>query len=125
MTTSPPPQPEKEYLHHLAQGVFKIQRSRSTGQHVFYPRVAAPVTGDIDLEWVEPSGRGVVHAVTVINQRPPAAPYNVVLVDLEEGPRMMSRVDGVAPETVHIGMAVQARVINEDGKPLVVFLPVA
>ncbi|BCN38099.1 hypothetical protein ALDI51_14180 [Alicycliphilus denitrificans] len=119
------PQPEKEYLHHLAQGVFKIQRSRSTGRHVFYPRVAAPVTGEADLEWVNPSGRGVVYAVTVINQRPPAAPYNVVLVDLEEGPRMMSRVDGVAPEAVHIGMAVQARVIEEDGKPLVVFVPVA
>lgn len=125
MTTHLLPQPEKEYLHHLGQGVFKIQRSRSTGQHVFYPRVAAPVTGDTDLEWVEPSGRGVVHAVTVINQRPPSTPYNVVLVDLEEGPRMMSRVDGVAPEAVHIGMAVQARVINEDGKPLVVFVPVA
>lgn len=125
MTMHPPlPQPEKEYLHHLAQGVFKIQRSRSTGQHVFYPRVAAPVTGETDLEWVEPSGRGVVYAVTVLHQRPPAQPYNVVLVDLAEGPRMMSRVDGVAPEAVHIGMAVQARVIEEDGKPLVVFVPV-
>lgn len=119
------PQPEMEYLRHLAQGVFKIQRSCSTGRYVFYPRVAAPVTGETDLEWVEPSGRGVVYAVTVINQRPPAAPYNVVLVDLEEGPRMMSRVDGVPPEAVHIGMAVQAQVIEEDGKPLVVFMPVA
>ena len=121
---TPLPQPEKEYLQHLAQGEFKIQRSRSTGVHVFYPRIAAPVTGETDLEWVSPSGRVTVYAVTVINQKPPAKPYNVVLVDLEEGPRMLSRVDGVEPQTVRIGMAVQAQVGQEDGKPMVVFTPV-
>lgn len=119
------PHPEKEYLQYLAQGEFKIQRSRSTGRYVFYPRVAAPVTGETDLEWVSPSGRGTVYAVTVVNQKPPDQPYNVVLVDLEEGPRMMARVDGVPPEAVHIGMAVQAQVIREGETALVVFTPVA
>jgi hypothetical protein len=36
---------------------------------------------------------------------------------------MMSRVDGIAPEAVKIGMAVRARVITEDEHPLVVFEP--
>jgi len=120
----PLPQPEKEYLQFLARGEFRIQRSRSSGRHVFYPRVAAPGGGETDLEWVAPSGRGTVHAVTVINQKPPAEPYNVVLVDLEEGPRLLSRVDGIAPQQVRIGMAVQATVIEEGGKPLLVFMPV-
>ncbi|MGE8319021.1 MAG: Zn-ribbon domain-containing OB-fold protein [Comamonas sp.] len=123
-TTPTLPQPEKEYLQFLARGEFRIQRSRSTGRHVFYPRVAAPVTGKTDLEWVAPSGRGTVYAVTVINQKPPAQPYNVVLVDLAEGPRLLSRVDGIAPQDVRIGMAVQAQVIEEEGKPLVVFTPI-
>ncbi|UUZ77037.1 OB-fold domain-containing protein [Polaromonas sp. P1(28)-13] len=112
--------PEQEYFAHLAQGRFMLQRSRSSGEFFFYPRVAAPVTG-ADLEWVAVSGRGTVHAVTIMRPRPPQAPYNVVLVDLEEGPRMMSRIEGLAPEAVRIGMAVQARIATQDDKPLVVF----
>jgi uncharacterized OB-fold protein len=50
--------------------------------------------------------------------------YNVALVDLAEGPRLMSRIDGVAPDQVRIGMRVQARVIDDPitGK-LLVFIP--
>ena len=63
--------PEKEYFEHLAQGRFMIQKSRSTGGHVFYPRVAEPGTGATDLEWVAASGRGTVYSTTVIRQKPP------------------------------------------------------
>lgn len=117
--------PEQEYFAHLAQGRFMLQRSRASGEFFFYPRVAAPVTSARDLEWVAASGRGTVHAVTIMRPKPPQAPYNVVLVDLEEGPRMMSRVEGLAPEAVRIGMAVQARIATQDDKPLVVFDAVA
>ena len=116
--------PEQEYFAHLAQGRFMLQRSRDTGEFFFYPRVAAPVTGARDLEWAEASGRGTVHAVTIMRPKPPQAPFNVVLVDLEEGPRMMSRVEGLPPEAVRIGMSVQARITTQDDKPLVVFDPV-
>lgn len=116
--------PQQEYFAHLADGRFMIQRSRSSGEYVFYPRVAAPRTGAQDLEWVAASGRGTVYATTVMRVRPPAAPYNVCLVELEEGPRMMSRVEGIGPEDVQVGMAVRARIICDDaGEPLVVFEP--
>jgi uncharacterized OB-fold protein len=101
-----------------------IQRSRQTGRYVFYPRVAEPTTGCTDLEWVEPSGEGTVYSVTVVRQKPPVPDYNVVLVDLAEGPRLMSRVDGVGLSAVRIGMAVKARVVRENGAPLLVFEPV-
>jgi uncharacterized protein len=116
-------QPDKQYLEFLAQGRFMIQRSLATGRYLFYPRVAEPVTGCTDLEWVEPSGKGTVYSVTVVRQKPPAPDYNVVLVDLVEGPRLMSRVDGVEPSVVRIGMAVKARVIRENDAPLLVFEP--
>ncbi|MEP6876579.1 MAG: OB-fold domain-containing protein, partial [Burkholderiales bacterium] len=89
-TDSKPIRPEQEYLAFLARGRFMIQRSRTSGRHVFYPRVAEPGSGDTDLEWVPASGTGVVYASTVVRQRPPAPDYNVVLVDLDEGVRMMS-----------------------------------
>jgi uncharacterized OB-fold protein len=113
--------PEQEFFAHLAQGKFMLQRSRSSGKCFFYPRVAEPVTGARDLEWVEASGRGTVHATTVVRVKPPQQPYNVVLVDLEEGPRVMSRVEGMAPDAVYIGMKVQARIGSQDERPLLLF----
>ncbi len=113
------PGPEAEYRAHLQQGRFMLQRSRSTGVHVFYPRIAIPGTGEQDLEWVAASGLATVYAITVNRARDGA--YNVALVDLDEGPRMMTRIDGV--ETVPVGARVRARIIEEDGAPLVVFIP--
>lgn len=121
MSNVPEIRPEQEYFAHLAQGRFMLQRSRSSGRHVFYPRVAEPVTGARDLEWVPASGLGTVHAVTVMRPKPPQQPYNVVLVDLDEGVRMMSRVEGIAADAVRIGMRVRARITTQDDKPLVVF----
>lgn len=115
--------PEMEWRAHLADGRFMLQRSRSTGGYVFYPRVAEPGTGAEDLEWVEASGRGTVHSVTVVHRNNPAENYNVALVELAEGPLMMSRIDGVSPEAVTIGAAVQARIVHAGDEPLLVFVP--
>lgn len=114
--------PDEDFRRFLGEGRFMIQRSKATGAYVFFPRVAEPLTG-AELEWVEASGRGVVHAVTVVRKKPPEPSYNVVLVDLEEGPRMMSRVEGAEPDAVAIGMPVQARIVEQDGEPVVVFTP--
>jgi uncharacterized OB-fold protein len=119
-----PIRPAEDFLRFLREGRFMLQRSRSSGRHVFYPRVAEPGTGATDLEWVEATGRGTVYATTVQRSRPPAPDTNIVLVDLEEGPRMMSRVDGIAPDAVRIGLKVQAKILAEGGDPFVVFEPV-
>jgi uncharacterized protein len=115
--------PERDFFAFLEQGRFMIQRSRASGRHIFYPRVMEPETGSTDLEWVEASGAGTVYSTTVIRQKPPAPSYNLALIDLAEGPRLMSRVEGVAPEAVRIGMRVRAKIIRESDRPLVVFEP--
>ena len=115
--------PERSWLEALEQGRFLLQRRASTGAFIFPPRVAEPRTGATDLEWVAASGAGVVHAVTVIAPRPPAATYTVALIDLAEGPRVMGRVEGIAPDQVRIGLAVQARVSRIDGVPALLFTP--
>ncbi|MGH8444325.1 MAG: Zn-ribbon domain-containing OB-fold protein [Solimonas sp.] len=114
-------QPERQYREFLAQGRFMIQRARGSGRYLFYPRVAEPVTGDTNLEWVEASGQGTVYSTTVVRKRSPEPSYSVVLVDLAEGPRLMSRVIGLPPEDVRIGMPVHARIIDDGGSPLLVF----
>lgn len=117
-----PIKPAEDYLRFLAEGRFMIQRGRESGRYLFYPRAVEPRTGG-ELEWVEASGRGTVYATTVQRAKPPTPDANVVLVDLDEGPRMMSRVDGIAPHDVKIGMRVTAKIISEDGDPFVIFVP--
>jgi len=107
------PGPEKTYQDKLAQGSFEIQRCAACGQHVFYPRVLCPHCGAERLDWIVPSGRGTVYSTTVVRRKPAdGGDYNVALVDLEEGPRMMSRVVSIAPDGVRIGMAVKARITD-------------
>jgi uncharacterized protein len=66
-----------------------------------------------------------VHAVTVISPRGEPA-YNVVLVDMDEGFRLMSRVEHVPAEAVRIGLRVRARVhMPEGASPYPVFVPEA
>lgn len=116
--------PEAHWRAALAEGRFLLQRAVSSGTIVFPPRLAEPGTGDTDLEWVEASGMGKIYSLTIVSQRPPAEPYNVVLVDLDEGGRLMSRVECKDLQSLHIGMRVRAQIIDEDGAPLLVFAPV-
>jgi uncharacterized protein len=117
--------PEAVFRGHLAAGRFMIQRCRETGAHVFYPRVFAPGDDASSLEWVEASGRGVVYATTTTRRKPErGGDYNICLVEPAEGPRMMSRVVGVGPEEVRIGMPVRARIETLKDEPALVFEPI-
>jgi uncharacterized protein len=113
-----------EALHQteLDAGRFLIQRCSGCGRHVYYPRESCPHCGSAALEWKAPGGLGTVHAVTTVRRKPAdGGDLNVSLVDLDEGVRLMSRVDNLAPEAVRIGQRVRARVQLKDGRGLVVF----
>ncbi|CAN5625671.1 OB-fold domain-containing protein [soil metagenome] len=116
--------PEAAFRAYLAAGRFMIQRGRESGACVFYPRVFAPGDAAGKLDWVEASGRATVYATTVTRRRPDrGGDYNVFLVELAEGPRLMSRVVGIAPGAVRIGMALDARIETLRGEPAVVVVP--
>ena len=118
------PGAEQTYFDHLAEGEFHIQHCTACKKAVFYPRAACPHCGSGTLEWRRASGDGVVYATSVVRQRPErGGVYNVALIDLAEGARMMSRVEGIEPEKVTIGMAVRAEVDRSGDAPLVVFRP--
>ena len=103
------------YLAHLKRGELAYQFSPSANQVVFYPRVIAPVTGASDLEWRVSKGLGTVHATTVVHPQQ-GTPYNVCLVDVDEGFRLMSRVEDVPAADVTIGMRVKVRVHTPEGE---------
>ena len=112
------------YQAHLDKGELAYQWSPEVGRAVFYPRMIAPKTGAADLEWRISKGIGTVHATTVVHPQQ-GTPYNVCLVDVDEGFRMMSRVENIAPTSVKIGMRVKFRVHTPEGDedPYPVFTP--
>ncbi len=115
--------PEAQFRAFLKQGRFMLQRSRSTGQHLYYPRLAVPGSGETDLDWVAAQGTGTVYATTVNRTRD--GNTNLAIIELDEGPRMMSRVVGVPAETVRIGQRVRARIAVEDAAEIILFEPLA
>jgi uncharacterized OB-fold protein len=108
----------------LDEGRFLIQRCAACSRHVYFPRELCPHCGALAPALVAPAGSGTVAAVTTLHRKPEhGGNYHVCLVDLDEGVRLMSRVEGLAPEAVTIGLRVQARVQLTAGKGLVVFDP--
>lgn len=116
--------PLARYLAHLERGELAYQLD-ADGRPVFYPRVEAPAGYRGPLRWAVSAGLGTVHATTVIGPRGEPA-YNVALVDMDEGFRLMSRVESLPPDQVRIGLRVKLRVqpAQGDEDPCPVFDPV-
>jgi uncharacterized OB-fold protein len=112
------------YLAHLEKGELAYQFSPEANAAIFYPRVICPITGSDRLEWRISKGLGTVYATTVV-QPVKGDPYNVALIDVDEGFRMMSRVEDIAPLDVRIGLRVKFRVHAAEGDepPYPVFTP--
>jgi uncharacterized OB-fold protein len=116
--------PLAAWLERLEQGELAYQFSPSTNRAVFYPRVIAPGSGAADLEWRVSAGLGTVYATTVVHAQQGEA-YNVALIDMDEGFRLMSRVEDIPPADVRIGQRVRFRVHHPGGDepPCPVFFP--
>ena len=103
---------------------FWLPRCADCGKFHFYPRPACPHCQGARLTWAEASGRGEVYSHSTVHRAPSAAfkddvPYVVAIVKTDEGPHLLSRVVGVAPEAVKIGMRLKLK----PGAALPVFEP--
>ena len=118
------PSPLNRYLAYLEKGELAYQYSPEAGKAVFYPRLLCPFTGSANLEWRVSRGTGTVHATTVVHPAQ-GTPFNVALIDCDEGFRLMSRVEGIDPMKVRIGQRVRLRVHRPGGDdpPCPVFVP--
>lgn len=117
--------PDAQFADALAQGVFKIQYCAPCEASTFPPRVLCPLCGLPTLEWIDVSGRGILYSFTIVRRKVEhGGDYNVALVDLEEGPRLMSRVDSLKIDELRIGMPLAALITDTSNGKLLVFVPV-
>jgi uncharacterized protein len=114
------------YLEHLKKGELAYQVCADDNTPVFYPRAVAPGSGSANLEWRVSKGLGTVYSTTAVYAAKDQPPHNVALIDVDEGFRLMSRVEGVDPMQVKIGMRVKVGIHPGDDKqpPYPVFTPV-
>jgi uncharacterized OB-fold protein len=78
--------------------------------------------------WEPASGRGTVRTFGVMHQKyhpgwAAVAPYNVTIVELEEGPRFPTNIVGVANEDIRVGMPVVVEFERHDDVALPKFRP--
>ena len=91
------------------EGRLRLQQCDECERFQFYPRIFCSHCGHRELTWKEVSGRGRIASFTVVHQPLSMAypmPSLIVLVDLKEGPRMMSSLAGAKPEDVTVGAEV-------------------
>jgi uncharacterized protein len=128
----PKPSPETApYWEAASRGELCIQRCNGCGEHYFYPRPACPKCGSADTEWVKVSGRARLHTYLINHLPAPGfedqGPYAIAVVELHEGPRMMSNVVGVAntPEDLVLDMELEVAFFQLGEVSLPVFKPIA
>lgn len=115
----PPRSPRQRFLDHCARGELAFQRDPESGVAFFYPRAVAPGSGAEDPPWEVSAGLGTVYSTTCVRAR--GGDHNVALIDLDEGFRILSRVETPAPDAVRIGQRVRVRMRTDGDEPYPVF----
>jgi uncharacterized protein len=126
----PAPTPETQpFWDGCAACELRIQRCLDCGQPYFYPRPVCPECGSARVEWFTASGRATLYSY-VINHRPAPgfeeeAPYAIAVVQLAEGPRMMTSLIGVpqTPEDLVLDMPLRVMFEQRGDVSLPVFAP--
>jgi uncharacterized protein len=126
----PEPTPETQpFWDGCAAGELRIQRCLDCAHAYFYPRPVCPACGSTKTEWFSASGEATLYSY-VINHRPAPgfeddAPYAIAVVQLAEGPRMMTSLVGVpnTPEDLELDLPLRVTFEQRGEISLPVFEP--
>jgi uncharacterized OB-fold protein len=98
---------------------FLLQRCSACAEYAGYPKIFCPNCYSSDLTWAESTGRGVVYTFSTVAANPPSTfieelPYTIAIVQLDEGPRFLTRLVGVDPVDVRCDMPVKLAIDTVD-----------
>jgi uncharacterized OB-fold protein len=114
----PVPTPETQpFWDGCAAGELRIQRCTDCATAYFYPRPVCPACGSTRVEWFTTTGQATLYSY-VINHRPARgfedeAPYAIAVVQLAEGPRMMTNLVGIPATPEDLILDMPLRVVFE------------
>jgi len=126
----PAPEPETEAFWDAArERRLLVKRCADCGEAHFYPRPFCPRCWSEDVTWEEASGHATLYTWSTVhvNDLPPfpeRVPYVAAIVELAEGPRMMTNVVDCDDARLEVGMALQVRYRDLDDEfSIPVFAP--
>lgn len=103
----------RPYWQAAAEGRLLLRRCRAAGCGAahHYPREFCPYCWSEDVDWEPAGGQGILYTWSVVhrNDLPPfggRVPYVAAVVDLAEGPRMMTELTDCPEEELRIGLPV-------------------
>lgn len=111
----------RPYWEAAAEGRLLLRACNGCGTVHHYPRPFCPKCWGEDVRWVEASGRATLYTWSTVhvNDMYPfkeRLPYVAAVVDLQEGPRMMTNVVDADPDQLRVGMSLRVlfRQVTED-----------
>lgn len=110
--------PEAVFLQALAAGQLKVQHCNSCRQAIFFPRTHCHKCGSDEYTWEAMSPGATLYSYSEIPGTDKSPARNVVLVDMDDGFRMMSTLPDAAQGALTIGMRLRARA-DVDGARIV------
>ncbi|GKV65260.1 MULTISPECIES: Zn-ribbon domain-containing OB-fold protein [unclassified Sporosarcina] len=110
-------------------GKLVVQECTVTKKKVWPPRFVSPHSPGADLVWVPIEGKGKVYTFNIVYRGfltyfDEKVPYAMVVVELEEGVRMLGNAVGMDPTKVHCNMEMEAVFEKVDDEILVNWKPV-
>jgi uncharacterized OB-fold protein len=101
----------EEFWDGCAAGKLLLPTCDDCGEANWYPRMVCPFCASMSVNYVESSGLGTVYSYTVVRRGSgpfrEKAPYMLAMIELDDGPIMMSNVVGTDPESIEVGMPVE------------------
>jgi uncharacterized OB-fold protein len=98
-----------EFYGFLARGELRLQRCAACGTWRHPPRIRCAHCGSLEVTWERASGRGRVYSWTVTHRAVDPAftpPYAILVVELEEGPRLVGNLRGLEPSELVLDLPV-------------------
>lgn len=127
----PRPTPETaEYWSAAGRGELRLPFCTECQDYVFYPRAACPSCWSTELVWTTLSGRARLFSYLISHLAAPGfeddVPYAIAIVELDEGPKLMSSIVGVpqTPEALVLDMPLAVEFEARGDQVLPVFRPV-
>lgn len=111
----------RPYWEGLNEGVLRLQHCGDCESNQYPPETFCYACGSMNVAWQDSSGEGAVHTFITVHQKYHPAfyeevPYNVSVIELDDGVRLVSNLVGVGPDQVRIGQRVRAapRLVSAD-----------
>ncbi len=108
----PRPTPETQHFWDgTRERELRLQRCDACGKVYFPPRPFCPGCASREVSVFKASGRGILYSYVINHRAAPGfePPYSIAVVELDEGPRMMTNIVGTpqTPEALQLDMPVE------------------